>query len=144
MRMNAKLMKPKISMKKMLAYKYILSLEGNDVATGLKWQLASSSVVFMPKPTVETYAMEGLLVPFVHYIPVKSDGSDVKDMMVWAKKNDAKARWISEQASRYMDELWVSSQAQENNNIIRSELANIYHEKFGDIFQECLKEKRHE
>lgn len=34
---------------------------GNDVASGLKWMLASNSVVFMPLPRVETWAMESLL-----------------------------------------------------------------------------------
>mgnify|MGYP001341719663 CR=1 FL=1 len=74
-------------MEQMLKYKYILSLEGNDVATGLKWQLASSSTVFMPKPTAESYAMEALLVPFVHYIPVKRDATNVEEMVTWAKSN---------------------------------------------------------
>ena len=35
--------------------------KGNDVASGLKWMLASNSVVFMPLPRVETWAMESLL-----------------------------------------------------------------------------------
>lgn len=34
---------------------------GNDAASGLKWMLASNSVVFMPLPRVETWAMESLL-----------------------------------------------------------------------------------
>jgi len=34
---------------------------GNDVASGLKWMLASNSVVFMPLPRRETWAMESLL-----------------------------------------------------------------------------------
>lgn len=58
------------SMADQLTYKYILNLEGNDIATGLKWQLASNSVVFMAKPTTVSFLMEDLLVPFVHYIPV--------------------------------------------------------------------------
>jgi len=37
---------------------------GNDVASGLKWMLASNSVVFMPPPRVETWAMESLLQVF--------------------------------------------------------------------------------
>jgi hypothetical protein len=37
--------KPEMSQKEQLSYKYLLSLEGNDVATGLKWQLDSNSVV---------------------------------------------------------------------------------------------------
>ena len=132
----------KLSVEEMLKYKYLLSLEGNDVATGLKWQLASSSVVFMPRPTAEIFAMEALLVPFVHYIPVKPDGSDVEEMMIWAKQNDEKARWILAQASRYMDDLWLSDQARENNMFIRNQLGIIYHEKFGNVLRECYLNRR--
>ena len=45
----------------------------NDVASGLKWMLNSDPVVFMPRPTHETWAMEGLLRPYVHYVPVEAD-----------------------------------------------------------------------
>ena len=38
---------------------------------GLKWQLASNSVVFMARPSVVSFLMEDELVPYVHYIPVK-------------------------------------------------------------------------
>ena len=31
--------------RELMQFKYVLSLEGNDVATGLKWSLAHNSVV---------------------------------------------------------------------------------------------------
>lgn len=136
--LDSKYQKKELSMEQMLKYKYILSLEGNDVATGLKWQLASSSTVFMPKPTAESYAMEALLVPFVHYIPVKHDATNVEEMVTWAKANDDKVRWISEQASKYMDNLWLSDKAQEDNILIRNKLANVYHENFGNSLWKCF------
>lgn len=34
---------------------------GNDVASGLKWMLASNSVVFMPLPRYETWIEESML-----------------------------------------------------------------------------------
>ncbi len=140
-KLDAKHSKETMTVEDMLKYKYMLSLEGNDVATGLKWQLASSSVVFMPKPTTESFAMESLMVPFVHYIPIKSDGSDIEEMLTWAKSNDDKARWISEQASKYMDDLWFSDQAKEDNILVRNQLGNIYHKKFGDVLRECYEDK---
>lgn len=57
----------------MAKYKYLLSVEGNDVATGLKWMLYSNSVVLMSPPKYASWAMEDLLLPFVHYIPLNSD-----------------------------------------------------------------------
>ena len=44
-------------------FKITISLEGNDVASGLKWSLQSASVVLMPPPTRTTWAMEELLEP---------------------------------------------------------------------------------
>jgi hypothetical protein len=67
----------------MLKYKGILMLEGNDVASGLKWALLSNSVVFMPKPTVESWFLESKLVPFVHYVLLKDDLSDLEEMADW-------------------------------------------------------------
>ena len=55
-----------------VSHRFVLSLEGNDVATNLKWLLASSSVVVMPTPTKESWLMEGLLRPYVHYLPLNS------------------------------------------------------------------------
>ncbi len=40
-------------------------LEGNDVASGLKWALLSQSVVMMPPPQHTSWAMEELLQPWV-------------------------------------------------------------------------------
>jgi hypothetical protein len=134
--------KHKVNMQDSVRYKYILSLEGNDVSTGLKWQLASSSVVFLATPSTETFAMEGLLVPFIHYIPVENDGSDLEEMLEWAKENDQKAKWISAQATQFMNDLWLSDKAKQDNILIRNELANIYHHRFGKELRECYNKKK--
>ena len=58
-----------MSYEDMLQYKFIISIEGNDVATNLKWALLSNSVVLMPIPTKASWFMEDMLIPFVHFIP---------------------------------------------------------------------------
>lgn len=70
--------RPPLSMADQLRAKFIVSLEGNDVATGLKWMLYSNSAVVMPRPTCETWACEGELVPYEHYIPLRDDLSDLE------------------------------------------------------------------
>ena len=129
-----------MSMKDQLKFKYILNIEGNDVSTGLKWQLASNSVVFMAKPTTVSFAMEDLLVPFVHYVPVKDDYSNLMEMVEWARQNDQKCEWISRQASLYMNKLWNTKQAQNDYNEIRKQLAIMYSHQFGDALQTCMHE----
>ena len=67
-------------------YRYTLSLEGNDVATDLKWKLASGSLVLMPPPTKEGWLMEGRLQPWVHYVPLDSP-EDVDVKLRWCRDN---------------------------------------------------------
>ena len=38
------------------------------------WQLLSSSAVLMPPPMVVSWAMEDLLVPWTHYVPLQARG----------------------------------------------------------------------
>ncbi len=125
------------SMEDQLRFKYVLAIEGNDVATGLKWQLASNSVVFMARPTCVTYAMEDLLVPYVHYVPLEDDYSNVVEMVRWARENDHECRRISERATEFMDRLWVSEEARRDHEFIRRELGEAYHRQFGEAIKSC-------
>lgn len=58
-----------------LKFKYILSLEGNDVASNLKWIMNSNSIAVSPPLNYETWFMEGRLKPGKHFIEVKPDFS---------------------------------------------------------------------
>lgn len=76
-----------------LNYKFIACIQGNDVATNLKWVLASNSLAVLPKPTVESWFMEGSLMGGYHYVEVKEDFSDVEAQIEYylAHPNEAKA-----------------------------------------------------
>jgi hypothetical protein len=45
----AEWVKPKISIYDHLKYRYIMSLEGNDVASNLKWIMSSNSIAVTPR-----------------------------------------------------------------------------------------------
>lgn len=85
----------RLSMEECLEHKYLLSLEGNDVASGLKWMMASNSCVLMPPPSVESWFCESLLEPWKHYVPVKPDLSDLEQKVEWCQKNDKVAEEIA-------------------------------------------------
>jgi hypothetical protein len=55
----------KVTVDYLLQYKGIIMIEGNDVASGLKWALLSQSVVLMPHPKHTSWCMEELLQPWV-------------------------------------------------------------------------------
>lgn len=81
---NPKYLKKSMTMGEMLQNKFLISLEGNDVASNLKWVLASNSLCIMPPPKIESWLMEGLLIPWVHYVPLDDNLPDIYD---WCLKN---------------------------------------------------------
>jgi hypothetical protein len=96
--------RPPLSMREQLQSKFLLSLEGNDVATGLKWMLYSNSAVVMPRPTCETWACEGELIAFKHYIPVKDDLSDIEEVFDWCLTHLDAAEEIARNGRRYIED----------------------------------------
>ncbi|MCQ2057241.1 MAG: lipopolysaccharide biosynthesis protein [Bacteroidaceae bacterium] len=71
----------KLSIYDHLKYKFVMALEGNDVASNLKWVMSSNSIAVMPKPRFETWFMEGMLVPDYHYIQIADDFHDLEEKL---------------------------------------------------------------
>lgn len=94
--------KGNVSIMDQLKCKYIISVEGNDVATGLKWQLYSNSGVLMPRPTIESWAMESTLEPWVHYVPLEYNFSDLEEKYEWCRANPAQCKRISASATQFI------------------------------------------
>lgn len=90
-----------LSRQQMLQYKYILSLPGNDVATNLKWIMQQNSVAVMPTPRVEGFLMEGLLRPFVHYVPL-DDPRNISRVLHWLRTHDRECQQIAKNANDWM------------------------------------------
>ncbi len=91
-----------ITIKNHLDYKFIIALEGNDVASNLKWIMSSNSVAVMPKPTCETWFMEGKLQPNYHYIEIADDFSDLTERLQYYIDNPHKAEAIARNANNYV------------------------------------------
>jgi hypothetical protein len=109
-----------------MEYKAILVLEGNDVASGLKWALFSQSVVLMPNPTRMTWAMESLLQPWVHYVPIDSDMSNVEERMQWIIDNDKEAQKIGQRATLFMYDLLYHPDSERDEEHVKQELVKVY------------------
>lgn len=85
---------PRLSIQDQLQHKFILSVEGNDVATNLKWIAQSNSLCFMTKPKYESWFMEGTLEAGKHYVEVKDDYSDLLEKMDYYCENPDEAEAI--------------------------------------------------
>lgn len=92
----------RMTIDKQLDYKFILSLEGNDVASNLKWVMSSNSIAVMPKPKYETWFMEGTLIPDYHYIAIKDDFTDLEEKLSYYITNTEKALAIIENANQFV------------------------------------------
>lgn len=95
-------MKPMMSFYEHLRFRYIMALEGNDVASNLKWIMSSRSAAVMPKPTCETWFMEGRLVGGVHYVEIRPDFSDLEEKMDHYSNHLDELRTIVDNANRYV------------------------------------------
>ncbi len=96
--------KKKISIEKHLKYKFVLSLEGVDVATNLKWIMSSNSIAVMPKPRFETWFMEYTLIPDYHYIEIKSDYSNLEEKLNFYINNTEACLEIIKNANAYVNQ----------------------------------------
>lgn len=98
--------KPFMSIPEQLQYRYVLSIEGKDVATNLKWIMASNSVCFMRKPRFETWFMEGTLKPDHHYVLLKDDHSDLEEKVEFYNQHPQEAKQIVENANHYVSQFF--------------------------------------
>ncbi len=130
---GVELLAEKVKIDSLLEYKGIIMIEGNDVASGLKWALLSQSVVLMPKPKHTSWCMEELLEPWVHYVPLDDFATNVEERMQWIIDNDEKARKISERATLWMEDMVFHPDAAEDDRLIQEEILRRYEAHFLEI-----------
>lgn len=95
--------KPFMTIDEQLNYKFIACIEGNDVASNLKWVMSSNSLAVMPKPKYETWFMEGTLTPGVHYIEINPDYSDLPEKLDYYISHPDEAEAIIKNAHDYVN-----------------------------------------
>lgn len=94
--------KPKISIAKHLPYKFLLSLEGNDVASNLKWVMSSNSLAIAPKMKFETWFMEGRLKGGEHFVEIAEDYSDLEEKLEYFATHTHEAKDIIRNAHEFV------------------------------------------
>ena len=93
-----------ISIKDQLKYKYVLNLEGNDYSSSFMWALGSNSCPLHTYPfSSENILFGDDLQPFIHFVPIKIDASDLQDVLEWCKQNDDLCKQIAENGKKYME-----------------------------------------
>jgi hypothetical protein len=130
-------LKEGMTIKDQISYKYLLSLEGWDVASSLKWLLYSSSVVFMAPPRKVSWAMEEFLEPYVHYVPLKADISDLQEQLEWARNHDVECHRMALASTKFIEDLLLTKKAHEETKQVLERMTTVYHDNFGGALASC-------
>ena len=94
--------RPHTSRQAQLKNKFIISVEGNDVASNLPWIMASNSLAFLRKPKFEGWFMQGKLIPNYHYVLLKDDYSDLEEKIDYYSSNELDALEIINNAHKHV------------------------------------------
>lgn len=78
-------------------YKYIINVDGHVSAFRLSLELSMGSVVLLAESRYRMWFRK-YLQEYVHYVPIKSDLSDLFEKIRWCRENDAKCKEIAENA----------------------------------------------
>lgn len=118
----------------LLEYKILVVVEGNDIASGLKWSLFSESIVLMQRPRYTSWAMEELLEPWVHYVPIEADDfSDVEAKVQWILDHDTEAQEIVRNSRLWIADLAFHPLADSETEQIMEETLRRYQSHFRKV-----------
>ena len=84
----------------MSQYKYILNIDGSVTAFRISAELAFGSVILKVDSDYKIWYLD-LLKPYIHYIPIKKDLSDLKEKIEWCKENQDKCKQIGINARKF-------------------------------------------
>lgn len=93
-----------LSLTQQLQYKFIMVIDGVDVASDMEWAMASNSVPFMLSCKVQRWGLHSWLQPWKHYVPIDDDFSDLPTKLDWAISNPALAEEIANNGKDFIHE----------------------------------------
>lgn len=118
-----------LSITDMCGFKYILDIDGWTNAWGLVWKLYSGSVVMKQDSIWKQWYYDDLK-PFVHYIPIRNDFSDLEEKYQWCINHPDECRLIINNATRFVtDRLNISTATKHMQQHVWSQ----YFEKFSSF-----------
>lgn len=83
-------------------YKYILTLEGHVAAYRLSYELSSNSLILLAGSRWKLWFSQ-FLKPFVHYVPIKENLSDLIEKIEWCRNNDTECQRIVANANKFYE-----------------------------------------
>jgi hypothetical protein len=85
----------KISMVEQSGYKYLIHIDGNVNAYRLLTTMLTGSLILRVESEYTSW-LDGILKPWIHYIPVKKDLSDLLTTIRWCKEHDKECEQLAQ------------------------------------------------
>lgn len=93
---------PRLDYEEQSKYKYIINIDGHVAAFRLSTELNMNSVILLVDSEWKIWYRH-LLKPYIHYVPVKKDLSNIYEQIKWCKQNDKKCKEIALNAKKFYD-----------------------------------------
>lgn len=93
---------PKLTPEEQSRYKYIINIDGHVSAFRLSLELSMGSVILLVDSQWSMW-FRPLLIPYIHYVPVKEDLSDLISQIKWCRNNDRRCEEIAANAKMFFD-----------------------------------------
>ena len=81
-------------------YKYILNVEGHVAAFRLGYEMSYGSVILLVDSEWKLWYSH-MIHPWIHYVPVKADMSDLVEMVMWCEANQDRCQMIAQNALNF-------------------------------------------
>lgn len=90
----------KLDYKQQSGYKYIINIDGHVTAFRISLEMNMGSVILLVKSKYSIWFMKKLR-PYVHYVPIKEDLSDLLDQIRWCRSHDTECQEIVQNAKSF-------------------------------------------
>ena len=107
---NDKYNKPYLTPQRQSDYKYIINIDGHVSAFRLSHEFSYGSVILIVDSDYKLW-FSHLLKPYVHYIPVNRDLSNLFEVVEWCQKNDGKCKIIAKNSLEFFNK-YLSKESQ--------------------------------
>lgn len=114
-----------INRDEMLQYKYLLDIDGNaSTWDATAWKLNSNSVILKTESIWKQWFYNGF-IPWVHYIPIANDFSDLQEKYKWCEEHQEECEKIVENAKNFFQNIYLYKNVVNHTLQVIHNIANI-------------------
>ena len=116
----------KVKEEEHLKYKYLISLDGNTCAWSRPVWIMLSNSVLVKQETPRIQWFYSAIKPYIHYVPVQEDISDIFERIEWMKTHDSELQQISQNAQNFVKNNLMPEQIEAQTALILNEYSKLF------------------